>query len=405
MAAGLKCPVCGKSLTRKEFDKALGLWKEKQQHIHHLEQEQKELKVQQKRNQALLTAEKKKLKAQSLAFDRQKRELATETRKQIAAQAAKSRTALAKQAAAMQKYFDARILLKVKEGVDKGIAEQKAQLKKQQTELSKTQNKMLQLERSLQLSTSRYERASEEIKRLRTQIEKGITPQIEGLLEEATLLAKLKELFPGDRFEHPGKKGDILQYVQAQGKTAGVILYECKKVKTFSKTHVTQAKTAKVDRKADYAVLVTNAFPAKKQHYFVEKDVFVISPVSLEPIAYTLRESLLRMAVLRLTAQAKQKAVQAICDYLGGAEYRDAVAGMADQLVDLGGQLKAEMRTHKALWEKRYSAYRSMFLDVSSLDYRLTSLLQGVSPKPRRVLPAPKGKYLEIQGLKPGSHA
>jgi len=275
----------------------------------------------------------------------------------------------------------------------------------QQTELSKTQNKMLQLEKSLQLSSKRYEKASEEFKRLRARIQKGITPQIEGLLEEKTLLPKLQELFPADRFEHPGKKGDILQHVQGQGKTVGVILYECKKVRTFSKSHVLQAKKAKVARNADYAVLVTNAFPAKKQHYFVEKDVFVISPVSLEPIAYTLRDSLLRMAVLKLSAQAKEKAVQAICDYLGGTEYRDTVAGMADQLVDLGGQLKAEMRAHKNLWEKRYSAYRSMFLDVSSLDYRLTSLLQGVSPKPRRALPAAKGKYMEIQGLKPGSHA
>ena len=217
----------------------------------------------------------------------------------------------------------------------------------QQTELSKTQNKMLQLEKSLQLSSKRYEKASEEIKRLRARIQKGITPQIEGLLEEKTLLPKLQELFPADRFEHPGKKGDILQHVQGQGKTVGVILYECKKVRTFSKSHVLQAKKAKVARNADYAVLVTNAFPAKKQHYFVEKDVFVISPVSLEPIAYTLRDSLLRMAVLKLSAQAKEKAVQAISDYLGGTEYRDTVAGMADQLVDLGGQLKAEMRAHR----------------------------------------------------------
>ena len=400
MAAGLKCPVCGKPLTRKEFDKALGLWKEKQQHIHHLEQEQKQLKAQEKRNQELLRTEKKKLKSQSLAFERDRLKLATESRMQLAAQAAKGRAALARQAAALQKSFNAKVQTQVKEGVEKGIAQQKAQLKKQQTELSKTQNKMLQLKRSLQLSTSRYEKASEEIKRLKVQIEKGITPQIEGLLEETTLLAKLKELFPGDRFEHPGKKGDILQYVQAQGKLAGIILYECKKVKAFNKNHVLQAKTAKVARNAEFAVLVTNAFPAKKQHYFVEKDVFVISPVSLEPIAYTLRDSLLRMAVLRLSAQAKQKAVQAICDYLGGNEYKDKVAGMADQLVDLAGQLKAEMKAHKNLWEKRYGAYRSMFLDVGLLDYRLMSLLKGVSPRAPKALPAPKGKYPEIQGLK-----
>ncbi len=30
-----KCPVCGKPLTEDEFDQALGLWKEKQEHIKH----------------------------------------------------------------------------------------------------------------------------------------------------------------------------------------------------------------------------------------------------------------------------------------------------------------------------------------------------------------------------------
>lgn len=34
-----KCPVCGKTLTQKEYDRALGLWKEKQEHIKHLEVE------------------------------------------------------------------------------------------------------------------------------------------------------------------------------------------------------------------------------------------------------------------------------------------------------------------------------------------------------------------------------
>ena len=42
--ATYKCPVCGKILTEVEYDKALGLWKEKQEHIRHLEEEQKKFK-------------------------------------------------------------------------------------------------------------------------------------------------------------------------------------------------------------------------------------------------------------------------------------------------------------------------------------------------------------------------
>jgi len=38
------CPVCGKPLTQIEYDKALGLWDKKQEHIKHLEDEQKKFK-------------------------------------------------------------------------------------------------------------------------------------------------------------------------------------------------------------------------------------------------------------------------------------------------------------------------------------------------------------------------
>ena len=65
------------------------------------------------------------------------------------------------------------------------------------------------------------------------------------------------------RKENP-KGGDIIQTVVEQGKEVGKIVYECKKVKMFNKSHVEQAKEARRIRQADFAVLVTNAFPSKK---------------------------------------------------------------------------------------------------------------------------------------------
>lgn len=37
----LKCPVCGKPLTKSEYENALGIWDEKQKHIKHMEVERK----------------------------------------------------------------------------------------------------------------------------------------------------------------------------------------------------------------------------------------------------------------------------------------------------------------------------------------------------------------------------
>lgn len=410
MPDSYKCPVCGKTLTETEYDKALGLWKDKQEHIKHLEEEQKKLKDKETAMKKTLEAERKKMKLQENQYKKQVHQQAKqfiaerasyrkETKKMLTEQAKKSSRQLNEQRLQLERSFHQKMKAEIKQGVEQGIAEQKKQFKKQQADLKKTQSKMTQLENSLKVSAKKYEQASEEIKKLKEQIEKGITPQIEGLLEESKLLAKLRELFSTDKFEHPGKGGDIIQFVIEQDKEIGRIVYECKKVKSFNKHHVEQAKEARRLREADFAILVTNAFPSKKQYYFVEKTVFVISPVSLEPITYTLRESLVKMALLKMTNEAKQKAVQRVYDYLSSSEYNNKMNDVANQLIDLAKDLKAEIKSHKDRWERRYSIYHVIFSDVGLIDSRLKSLVQNqLEEKPKQLTP-PKKEFVEIKEL------
>lgn len=410
MEKKLKCPVCGKPLTQQEYDKALGLWKDKQEHIKHLLIEQKKLKEQEKLNKKKFEAERKKLqeqekiyrdqvKKQQIEFKKQQAKLLRDSKRLLADQAKKSNQQMKAQKEQIEKSFNQKLKNEIKKGVDKGIEEQKKAFKKQQDDLKKTKNKMTQLENSLKLSAKKYEQANDEIKKLKEQIEKGITPQIEGLLEEDKLLKKLKELFPQDKFEHPGKAGDIIQMIIEQEKEIGKIVYECKKVKTFSKSHVEQAKKARNIRQADFAILVTNAFPSKKQYYFVENTVFVISPISLEPITYTLRESLVKISLLKMSNEAKQKAVQRVYDYLSSNDYNNKMNDVASQLMDLGKDLKMEIATHKKTWEKRYHIYRGLFSDIGIIDYKLKDLIKNrINEKSKLLLPE-KSKFIKIDEL------
>ncbi|GER79114.1 MAG: hypothetical protein DPW21_00710 [Anaerolineae bacterium] len=413
----LTCPVCGKPLTQTEYDKALGLWDEKQKHIKHLEAEQKKLKEQAKKNKQIVEAERKKLREKEQSFKAEQAKLRAQTKKALADQAKKTDQAIKKERALAERRLKQQrkqvesslkkqMQAQVKEGVAKGIEQQKAQLKKQeaefkkqQAEITKTKNKMAQLEKSLKLSADKYQQANAEIKKLKEQIQKGITPQIEGLLEEGKLLATLQELFPHDRFEHPGKGGDILQFVIEQGQQIGIIVYECKKVKVFDKKHIDQAKTARRVRGADFAVLVTNVFPSKKQFYFVEKTVFVISPVSLEPITQTLRDSLVRIYMLRLSNEAKSKAVQQVYDFLSSNDYSNKVNDLATQLIDLGKELKTEISSHRRVWEKRYKVYKSLFIDIGVIDHKLRSLIRGIPGKKPLELPPPQQQFVDIEEL------
>ena len=382
MAKKLKCPVCGKPLTQSEFDKALGLWQDKQEHIKHLEIEQKKLKEQQRQVE-------KKYKDAEKKFILEKKRIEKQTEQKLQEQKSK-----------IVKSFNERLKTEIKKGIEVGVKQQTKEFQKQTSEFKKTQNKMKQLESSLKISASKYEKANEEIIKLKEQIEKGITPQIEGLLEENILLAKLKELYPNDRFMHTGKGGDIIQIILEQKKEIGKIVYECKKVKKYDPKFIKQAKDARRLRGADFAILVTNAFPSKKQYYFVEKTVFVISPISLEPITYTLRESLIRISILKLSNEAKQLAVQKIYDYLSSNDYNNRVNDVSIQLTDLAKDLKKEMDSHKRTWEKRYLIYRSIYNDVGIIDFRLKELVHNkISGRKFKQLEAHKTDFIQIHEL------
>ncbi len=348
-----KCPVCGKPLTQEEYDKALGIWKAKHEEIKHLEKERANLKQQ----AALLKKEKREARrAARLLVAKQKQKFAAELREKREA---------------MREEFNKKLGAQIA----KGVAKQSRELKKKEVEFSRAKNKMSQLERSLKIALAQKDKGDQEIKRLREQMEKGITPQIEGLLEEDKLLARLKELFPHDQFDNPGKGGDIIQTVMEQGRPIGKIVYECKKVKSFSQSHVQQAATAREFRQANFAVLVTNAFPAKRQSYFVSNTVFVISPVNVEPVTYILRQSLVKIALLKLSNAEKMRAVNEVYKYLAGNEYSDKVNGMAYQLLTLAGDLKSEIHTHHQTWKKRYATYKDLYADVGVIDSRLRGLL------------------------------
>ncbi len=389
-----KCPVCGKPLTEKEYDKALGLWKEKQEHIRHLEEEQKKLKEQQKiYEKRIKEAEKKLLAERKKMMEEYKQKISTERQKLKS----EAEQLLKKQKADLISSFKRKMESELKRRVDAKVSEQRRELKKQSIQLRKSQNKMKRLEESLRAYAEKNAKANEEIKRLKEQLEKGITPQIEGLLEEKNLLNKLQQLYPNDKFIHTGKGGDIIQIVIEQKREIGKIVYECKKVKNFDKKFIVQAKNAKKIREADFAILVTNAFPSKKQYYFIEKDVIVISPLNFEPITYTLRESLVRIAILKLSNEAKEKAVQQIYDYLSGSEYQNRINEISQEALDLRNELVKEMNAHKNFWTKRYNSYKNIFNDVNIIDYKLKGLLQNrLSSSDIKLIDSPKKEFTQI---------
>jgi hypothetical protein len=266
-----------------------------------------------------------------------------------------------------------------------------AELAKKSAEKSvrRAEDKTKKYETRMRTLAGQSEKLAAENRRLKEQIEKGETDQSQGLLEEKLLLKFLIGKFPDDKYEHPGKGGDILQHVRhPSDQVVGLIVYEVKRVATFQQSHVRQASAARRQRAADYAILVTNAFPARKKLFYVDRDVLVISPAGLEPLVHTARASLLSLHKLKASGARKQQAVQAVYNYLAGGEYSGKIADIAGQRLDLEKVLREEWNSHKRIWRQRLQIYGHVFSDVTAIDYRLRSLVGATQVGSRNAFPA-----------------
>ncbi len=123
-----------------------------------------------------------------------------------------------------------------------------------------------------------------DIQRLRDrirQLERGTTPQTEGLEFEERLAARLQRESPEDDVQHKGKGCDVLHYVTFEEKQAGVIVYECKRTRRVQGQHVQQANGAKQMFNADFAVLVTSGRTKRFGGFDDMHGVLVISPLGV----------------------------------------------------------------------------------------------------------------------------
>ena len=341
-----KCPLCQSTITKATYDKVSGVEKEREKTEENLRRQLEREKDKLAKDKSTLAAKYKKEKQQLM---------------QVANKA--KREALIKIEQAKKQEKQKAVAIKIA-GEKKVLQKEKEMQKKLKNEEYKRTS----------LSKSLYDRENQ-IKVLKEQLKKGTTPQSEGLLEEKVLLQKLKELFKTDKFDHTGKGGDIIQTVIERGREIGKIVYECKKVADYKKEYIDQTRKARQERSADFAVLVTNKFPKKAQGYFVEKQVFVISPVSVELISQTLRGSLVQLSLLKGDPALKNVAIQKIYSFLSSNDYSNRINDFVGQIVELRKDLESEVNSHAKIWTKRYKGYAVLYGGVHLLDGKLKDLI------------------------------
>ena len=261
----------------------------------------------------------------------------------------------------------------------------RAQLKKDRAEArSQAQKKYQRLQYSFnstldQMKTQdrHLREAQNQIKELEKQLRRQTTPSVEGLLYESTLLEHLKKKFPEDGYQHPGKGGDIIQTVMRDGEEAGTIVYECKRVKTYSSKHVAQALEAKQKRKALFGILVTNAMKKGTQGFFAERDVLIVHPAGVLSLVTVLRNQIVQIADMRLGQLEKDEAIRLTLKYLQGPEFSNSMDLVVAETMSLYNDLKDEIRRHFATWRKRYDSYAKIHNEAGKVKDTTNAVLKG----------------------------
>ncbi len=282
------------------------------------------------------------------------------------------------------------------------LAQNQATLRRERVELKAKAKKAKQegLEEGKKKEKERAERLFEgknkQIKNLQQriqQLQKGTTPQTEGLEFEDKLVKRLQREYPYDEIKHEGKGGDVLHFVIFEKKRAGVIIYECKRTPHISTEHVRQAFRAKQTREADFAILVTTGQRKGFTGLDQERGVLLIAPLGVVPLVSLLREHLIEM--LKSTLSQKERAIvgELLLKYVASPQFKNPIEEIITRTSELESMVREEASQHFNIWQKRWESYQRIKWDSTQIRGNLQLVLHGEEPKP---LVYPKAEPLQL---------
>lgn len=214
------------------------------------------------------------------------------------------------------------------------------------------------------------------------QLEKGSTPQTEGLEFQDKLHVRLVREFPQDDIVLEGKGGDILQTVILNGKPAGLILFECKQELRIKQAHIDQAARDKNTRQADFALLVTVGTRMGFTGLGKDGAVLIVAPLAVIALVGLVRDQIIHMARAKLTRSQRERVATAVLDYVTSPTFRVPLEGAIDKTRRAQTLLLKEYVDHMRVWHDRWDLYQTIDLSLSHISGNVSRLVGGSKPVP-----------------------
>jgi hypothetical protein len=196
----------------------------------------------------------------------------------------------------------------------------------------------------------------DQIEVLSQKVEQG-SMQAQGEAQELAIEDSLREAFPQDTIKDV-KKGqhgaDINHTICDQfGKEAGVIVWESKRAKKWSRKWVSKIEKDSLNVGGDIAIIVSRVLPGEMDNFGKYGKIWVCRYHELVLLAVPLREAILRSHRLAVTQQGKQSKMEILYDYLAGPQFESALRSIYDSYSELRKQIDSERRSMNRQWKVR----------------------------------------------------
>ncbi|OHB68166.1 MAG: hypothetical protein A2Y77_13035 [Planctomycetes bacterium RBG_13_62_9] len=258
-----------------------------------------------------------------------------------------------------------------------------------QEELKKVREQALkELDEQHRLKLLEKEQQVEALRRqiddLKRSAEQG-SQQAQGEVLEVALEELLKDLFPTDSID-PVAKGvrgaDVIQRVfDENGMDCGVILWESKRTRHWSKEWLPKLRDDLRVVKASRSVLVSEQLPEHIRHFGQVDGVWVVSWGCVHPVAMALREGLIAVARGRRALEGQHSKMEIVYNYLIGQEFYNRVSGIAEAFMTMRQDLEAEKRTYQRCWAKREKQLERVVISTSGLYGDLQGIIGSTLPE------------------------
>ncbi len=237
--------------------------------------------------------------------------------------------------------------LTVEKRVQEGLAVTREEAKKE-------------VEETLRLKVSEKEQTiaamQKQIEDLKRRAEQG-SQQLQGEVQELELEALLGAKFPCDTIQPVPKGehgGDILHVVIGPlGYRCGTILWESKRTKNWSDDWLTKLRDDQRIAKAEIAVIVSQALRKGVDTFDQIEGVWVVHPKVLLPVATSLRQMLMEVAVARQASEGQQTKMGLVYHYLTGPRFRQRVQAIVEAFSSMHEDLDKEKKVITKQWAKR----------------------------------------------------